>query len=176
METGIFLHFKSRIIIQKRMKNLLITYLSILIFTPYLFGQVVYKDYCNARFGFCISYPNTFKAQGESYNGDGQEFISADGKSSLLVYRDVREAFFESEAECKSQSYLSDITSDESKQITFKKKGENFYVVSGYQGSMIFYQKTIFTDQGMMTAVFTYPTAQKAKYDAYCAKLFESFK
>ena len=76
------------------MKNLLITYLSILIFTPYLFGQVVYKDYCNARFGFCISYPNTFKAQGESYNGDGQEFISADGKSSLLVYRDVREAFF----------------------------------------------------------------------------------
>ena len=139
-------------------------------------AQTSYNQYCNARFGFCISYPNTFKAQGESYNGDGQEFISADGKSSLLVYKDVREAIYESETECRTQSYLSDITSDETKQVTYKKKGDNFYVVSGYQGSMIFYQKTIFTEQGMMTAVFTYPTAQKVKYDAYCSKLLETFK
>jgi hypothetical protein len=139
-------------------------------------AQTSYKQYCNARFGFCVSYPNTFKGQGESDNGDGQEFISADGKSSLLVYRDGREAVYESEAECKSQSYLSDITPDDTKQITFKKKGENFYVVSGYQGSMIFYQKTIFTDQGMMTAIFTYPGSQKTKYDSYCVKLFETFK
>jgi len=139
-------------------------------------AQTSYNQYCNARFGFCVSYPSTFKGQGESDNGDGQEFISADGKSSLLVYRDGREAIYESETECRTQSYLSDITSDEAKQVTYKKKGDNFYVVSGYQGSMIFYQKTIFTEQGMMTAVFTYPTAQKAKYDAYCAKLFETFK
>jgi hypothetical protein len=139
------------------------------------FAQTSYNQYCNAQFGFCVSYPSTFKAQGESDNGDGQEFISADGKSSLLVYRDGREAIYESEAECRSQSYLSDITSDETKQVTYKKKGENFYVVSGYQGSMIFYQKTIFTEQGLMTAVFTYPSAQKAKYDGYCAKLLETF-
>jgi len=139
-------------------------------------AQTSYNQYCNARFGFCVSYPSTFKGQGESDNRDGQEFISADGKSSLLVYRDVREAIYESETECRTQSYLSDITSDETKQVTYKKKGDNFYVVSGYQGSMIFYQKTIFTEQGMMTAVFTYPTAQKAKYDAYCSKLLETFK
>ena len=150
-------------------------FLVFLVIANCTFAQTSYNQYCNARFGFCVSYPSTFKAQGESDNGDGQEFISADGKSSLLVYRDGREAIYESEAECRSQSYLSDITSDETKQVTYKKKGENFYVVSGYQGSMIFYQKTIFTEQGMMTAVFTYPTAQKAKYDAYCSKLLETF-
>lgn len=139
------------------------------------FAQTGFNQYCNARFGYCLSYPNTFNGQGESENGDGQEFISADGKCSLLVYRDYREAFYESEAECKTQSYLSDITSDETKQVTYKKKAENFYVVSGFQGSMIFYQKTIFTEQGMMTAIFTYPTAQKAKYDSYCSKLLETF-
>jgi hypothetical protein len=153
----------------------LIYLLVFLLFANFYQAQTSYNQYCNARFGFCVSYPNTFKGQGESDNGDGQEFISADGKSSLLVYRDVREALYESEAECKSQSYLSDITPDQSKQVTYKKKGDNFYVVSGYQGSMIFYQKTIFTEQGMMTAVFTYPTAQKAKYDAYCSKLLETF-
>jgi len=151
-------------------------FLVFLVIANFTLTQSSYNQYCNARFGFCVSYPNTFKAQGESDNGDGQEFISADGKSSLLVYRDGREAIYESEAECRSQSYLSDITSDETKQVTYKKKGDNFYVVSGYQGSMIFYQKTIFTEQGMMTAVFTYPTAQKAKYDAYCSKLLETFK
>ena len=150
-------------------------FLVFLVIANFTLAQSSYNQYCNARFGFCVSYPNTFKAQGESDNGDGQEFISTDGKTSLLVYRDGREAIYESEAECRSQSYLSDITSDETKQVTYKKKGENFYVVSGFQGSMIFYQKTIFTEQGMMTAVFTYPTAQKAKYDAYCSKLLETF-
>ena len=140
-----------------------------------LSAQTTYNQYCNARFGFCVSYPSTFKAQGESDNGDGQEFISSDRKASLLVYRDGRDAIYESEAECKSQSYLSDITPDETKQITYKKKGEKFYVLSGYQGAMIFYQKTIFTEQGMMTAVFTYPSSQKAKYDAFCSKVFDSF-
>lgn len=140
-----------------------------------LSAQTTYNQYCNARFGFCVSYPSTFKAQGESDNGDGQEFISSDRKASLLVYRDGRDAIYESEEEYKWMSYLSDIN-DETKQITYKKKGEDFYVVSGYQGVMIFYQKTIFTDEGMMTAIFTYPTSQKAKYDSYCLKVFETFK
>lgn len=158
------------------MKNTISLIILFLVLSQQLFAQTSYNQYCNARFGFCVSYPNTFKALGESDNGDGQEFISADGKASLLVYRDGRETIYESEAECKSQTYLSDITPNETKQITYKIKGENFFVVSGFKGSKIFYQKTIFTEQGMMTAVFTYPSAQKVKYDLYCSKLLESFK
>lgn len=139
-------------------------------------AQTTFNEYCNARFGFCISYPSNFKAQGESDNGDGQEFLSMDGKSSLLVYRDGREVLYESDSECKNQSFLSDVTSDETKKVTYKKMGDRFYVVSGYEGSSIFYQKTIFTDEGMMTAIFTYPASQKAKYDSYCLKVFETFK
>lgn len=139
-------------------------------------AQGGYNKYCNARFGFCISYPSSFKAQGESDNGDGQEFLSLDAKSSLLVYRDGREVIYESQSECKRQSYLSDATSDATKKVTYKMMGELFYVVSGYQGTLVFYQKTIFTDEGMMTAMFTYPVSQKAKYDFYCTKIFETFK
>lgn len=141
-----------------------------------LTAQTTYNQYCNARFGFCISYPSTFKAQGESDNGDGQEFISSDSKASLLVYKDGRDAIYESESECKNQSFQSDITSDETKKVTYKKMGDRFYVVSGNEGSSIFYQKTIFTNEGMMTAIFTYPTSQKTKYDSYCVKVFETFK
>jgi hypothetical protein len=139
-------------------------------------AQSAFNKYCNARFGFCISYPGNFKAQGESDNGDGQEFLSLDGKSSLLAYRDGREVIYESQSECKRQSYLSDATSDATKKVTYKTMGDNFYVVSGYEGSSIFYQKTIFTDEGMMTVIFTYPASQKAKYDSYCVKIFETFK
>jgi hypothetical protein len=138
-------------------------------------AQTKFNEYCNARFGFCISYPINFKAQGESDNGDGQEFISMDGKSSILVYRDGREVMYESDSECKNQSFLTDVTSDETKKVTYKKMGDRFYVVSGYEGSSIFYQKTIFTNEGMMTAIFTYPTSQKGKYDSYCVKVFETF-
>jgi hypothetical protein len=139
-------------------------------------AQTTFNEYCNSRFGFCISYPSNFKAQGESDNGDGQEFLSMDGKSSLLVYRDGRDVLYESDSECKNQSFLSDVTSDDTKKVTYKQMGDRFYVVSGYEGSSIFYQKTIFTNEGMMTAIFTYPTSQKAKYDSYCVKVFETFK
>jgi hypothetical protein len=146
------------------------------IFLPQLFAQVVYKDYCNARFGFCVSYPNSFKAQGESDNGDGQEFKSLDGKVSLIVFHDGRENFYESISECKTESYRADAASDESKRVTYKKMGEDYFVISGYQGTNIFYQKSIFTEVGMMTAILKYPVSQRTTYDPYCSKLFDSFK
>ncbi len=151
-------------------------FLVFFVIANFALAQTSYYQYCNARFNFCIEYPNTFKGQGESDNGDGQEFISPDGKAYLLVFRDGREVMYESDSECKNQSFLTDVTSDETKKVTYKKMGDRFYVVSGYQGSSIFYQKTIFTNEGMVTAIFTYPTSQKVKYDSYCVKVFETFK
>src|SRR5574341_695767 len=46
-------------------------------------AQTGYRTYHNARFNYSISYP--FKVlipQGEAVNGDGQKFLSQDGRRS----------------------------------------------------------------------------------------------
>ena len=45
-----------------------------------------WQSYENARFGYVIDVPPGFRGEGESDNGDGQIFRSADGTQLLRVY------------------------------------------------------------------------------------------
>lgn len=139
-------------------------------------AQNNYDKYCNSRFEYCIEYPTELKGMGESGNGDGQKFISKDNKATLIVYRDSRIGDFENIAECKADCFRNDSQIEAGKNVTYKKEGNNFFVVSGYRGNNIFYQKTIFRNGEMVTAVIEYSTSKKAKYNAYCTYLFNNFK
>ena len=139
-------------------------------------AQNSYDKYCNARFEYCIEYPTELKGMGESDNGDGQKFVSKDKKANLTVYRDSREAIYETTAQCKTECFKSDSKSENGKNVTYKKEGNNFFVVTGTKGNNIFYQKTIYTKGGMITAVIEYDTSKKATYDSYCTYLFNTFE
>lgn len=138
--------------------------------------QNTYHKYCNARFEYCIEYPTELIGMGESDNGDGQEFVSNDKKANLKVSRDWRDADYGPTARCKMECFKSDSKSSNGKNVTYKKEGADFFVVSGTKGNNIFYQKTIIKNTGMITAVIEYDAIKKTTYDRYCTYLFKTFK
>lgn len=72
-------------------KSVLVAAVLVLLSTSVLTdGQRVeneYRTYHNIRFGYSISYPaDSLIPQGEAENGDGQKFLSRDGRTEMLVY------------------------------------------------------------------------------------------
>ena len=130
-----------------------------------------YKTYCNDRFGFCIEYPSKLYPQGESGSGDGQKFISKDSQTILMAYRDFR-IYDRDELQ---ESYYEDLKAANT-VITYKKLGNNYYVISGYKNNKIFYQKSIIRGQGLCTAIIEYPESEKNYYNKVCENIFRTFK
>jgi len=42
-------------------------------------AKMDYKEYCNARFGFCVLHPVTFGIKPAPVNNDGREFYDGNG-------------------------------------------------------------------------------------------------
>ena len=68
-------------------KLIALHFLCLLVFVAHAFASRSpalasgWKTYTNARFGYSISYPaDVLMPQGESDNGDGQKFLSRDGR------------------------------------------------------------------------------------------------
>lgn len=144
-------------------------------------NNITYKNnnYCNERFSFCIEYPKGFVPNGESGNGDGQSFFSDDRRTKIsswgvLVIEDITNLNLNYESVKRN------------KNITYSKKSEKYYVISGIENGKIFYQKTLQkkinylgnnenTDV-LITYRIEYPIDQKNKYNYYCNKINNELK
>lgn len=138
-------------------------------------SHATYKEYQNMRFGFQVWYPEGLLIpQGESDNGDGQKFQSKNRAVSMLVYGGHS---FEATVESKFREDTISITGGHSvRQVTYKHKGDNWYVVSGFSEEKVFYQKTIIVDGTIMTFYITYPSTKKKVWDPITATISKSFK
>jgi hypothetical protein len=140
--------------------------------------DTVYESYLNFRFGYVIAYPkNIFFPQPESDYADGRIFLNARQEEVLRVYG--RYATPEdSPTITLAQQFNSDIANaaKQHKTITYKKLGKAFYVLSGYSGNTIFYQKTILVNGNFAFAIMQYPQNEKSQYDLLAARIFRSFK
>lgn len=141
---------------------------------------ISYNTYCNERYGFCIDYPKDLLIpQGESGSGDGQVFLSASGQNTLTVYRDFSDMVDPDSFTLKAE-YEHDIAygdaGRERQDITYKKAGSTFFVISGYSGDKIFYQKTILTNGQLATCILTYNKSEKDVYNKISEHVFQSFK
>lgn len=138
-----------------------------------------FETYCNGRFGFCIDYPTSkLYPQGESGNGDGQVFKSKDAETTLWVYRDFRDNVdpeFVIATGFNLDSWGNNPDSPK-RVITYKKLGNTYYVVSGYNEGKIFYQKTVITVEGLVTSIIEYPESEKEYYNKVSETIFESLK
>lgn len=136
-----------------------------------------YDQYCNVRFDYCLDYPKFLNPQPESANGDGRIFNNEKGEEVLRVF-----GRFNLDAEGKTISlerqYNTDITDNLKKKnnITYKKLGKTFFVISGFRNGKIFYQKTIFKNDAFSFAILQYPTNDKEIYDKVSTEIFKTFK
>lgn len=134
-----------------------------------------YERYCNTRYNYCISYPSAiFRPQGESDSGDGQIFKSEDGHNELRVYRDSRPILMERDFELKD-AFDEDIDDHLSgRVITYKDIMNNYYIISGHIGHDIFYQKTVYKNKELITAILTYRKIDKHQYDGLIKPIFDT--
>lgn len=138
-------------------------------------NRVAAGTFTNEQLGYSISYPkDILLPQDASANGEEQIFKGA-GKAELRIYSDKRVDKSGTPLSFNT-AYEEDIADKKGRQIAHSALSPNYYVISGLDGDMLYYQKTIFTKAALVTAVLKYPKEEKDTYNAMIAPIFNSFK
>lgn len=128
--------------------------------------------YINKKFGYSMKYPkNILYPQGESDNGDGQFFLSKDGESKLRVWGE-----WAAPNDTLDDRYYSELKNTNNRTIVYKAKKSNWFVISGYIGDKIYYQRTMSDKDAFATFIFEYKTSQRKIYDKIAGVMSWSFK
>jgi hypothetical protein len=130
--------------------------------------------YENPRFGTVIDYPaDLFLALPPPENGDGLSFKSVDDAARFIVFGQMN-AFDQTVEEMMAD----DLASGAYGQVTYQRKGTDWYVLSGYRGGNVYYRKVVVPAGGDTLHVFEidYPPARKAAYDRITARMAKSLK
>ena len=131
--------------------------------------------YKNPRFGYTLSYPSSvFRPQAPAENGDGQSFLSTDGKSKIAVYATVNDEHF-TPAQYR-ETILKEFTGYN--QIDYSPKGKTWFVLSGIRSDVIYYQKVMFScrDNVINALSVTFPRAEKKFYEGLIEVMEDNFK
>ena len=134
-----------------------------------------YRIYHNARFSYSIAYPvDILIPQGEAANGDGQKFLSRDGRTEMLVYGSNN-----SLDQTIKQVYEEEITGSSEHQarvVTYKVLRADWFVVSGIENGRIFYHKTMLRSGVFKTFQIEYDESEKQVFNPIAAKIAASFR
>ena len=63
-------------------------------------------------------------------------------------------------------------------ELTYRPRGRSWFVLSGYRGDKIYYEKVMFSCAGQLVSVFaiTYPVDQRDTYDPVVERMENAFK
>ena len=126
--------------------------------------------YTSERFGTSATFPSDIftEQQEPPENGDGLTWHSADGASLAIFgsYNVLDETPKSRQAAAKAAG---------TREVTYSKTGKNWLVLSGFEGELVFYERYLFADSGIVHAmVLTYPQSLMVKYDLVAGKIASS--
>jgi hypothetical protein len=132
-----------------------------------------WATYVNVRFQYSICYPKDLLVpQGESDNSDGQRFLSNKNGADLAAWGDNNAS---DQTLMQRLSEMASRLAGSSGKVTYKVQKANWLVVSGQNGQMIFYAKTIFSHGQFKTFELTYDRSAAALYDPVVARIASCF-
>lgn len=134
-----------------------------------------WQPYRNERFGFALIYPaDTFEIERTSQQQDGRVFVGRDGSSRLLV------GAFANESRHTPASYQEFIArqSYSNFDISYTRRGNTWFVLSGERDGRMFYEKVMFSCGGRVINSFAmvYPSAQRRTFDPIVERIEDSFR
>lgn len=134
--------------------------------------------YNNARFGTISDVPaRGFTALPSAQNGDGQTWISDDGRGQILVFGDL---VVTADTVAAYRSEILGYAHDDGLDITYSVAKKNWFAYSGFLGDDIIYEKVIVTtacDPMIGNHIyFKYPASQKKAYDAIVSHMAASLE
>jgi hypothetical protein len=134
-----------------------------------------WRKYTNDRLGFSLVIPSRVLAmEKQSEAGDGLVFVSKDGETRLLVgalkNADARTARSYQDYIAR-QSYAN-------YDITYRRGGDSWFVLSGEGNGKTFYEKVMFSCSGRLISSFAmiYPAEQRRTFDPIVEKIEDSFR
>ncbi|WP_224249608.1 hypothetical protein [Hyalangium gracile] len=139
-----------------------------------------WSTYANERYGYTIGIPAGLEGQGESGNGDGQEFKSAAGDVSLKVWA-AQVMELEGEPEGKTNLAWQRRTSlarwrKQGIRVTYQPKGKGWFVLSGEDAKgRVLYLKHVEKDGVLYGFEWSHPQGARTWQDATGA-IAKSFK
>jgi hypothetical protein len=135
-------------------------------------GWTTYKS---DEFGYSLCYPSAyFEPQGIAAGGEPKTFLSPDGKAKLVVSgADNDEGF-------TLAGYRSTILNEFGgyDRLDYSPKGQTWFVLSGYRGNKIYYQKVMFSCNGRIINALsvTFPAAEKSFYEGLIEVMEDGFR
>jgi hypothetical protein len=150
--------------------------LLLLFMSQILFAAEAFQTYSNPRFNYSIEYPSRLLIpRGDSPPGDGQLFASEDLQAQMIIYGTLN-VLEQTIKDLFKQEARDVVTPKITKRVTYKRQKDNWFVISGYIGPKIFYQKTILSNDMFKTFYIEYPENQRHRYDPILSRLGKSFK
>jgi hypothetical protein len=119
--------------------------------------------YHNERFGYRLSFPREWFEPGPvSANGDGRAFTTPDGRARMVVFGANNSEGLTLRA--YRQTLLSDY--DGYDELTYSPVGNSWFVLSGYRGDTIYYQKVMFScgERIINVLSISFPEADKPQF------------
>ena len=131
------------------------------------------KKYVNERFGFSLSYPATLIASRAPEDGAGREFHTANKEFSLVAQGQFLGTGDEGDSLDKRWQDELDSLGD---TITYKKKTETWYVISGVtKDGTEYYHKLCIKGGNWAGFNITYPHAKNKQYSPWVERIEKSF-
>ena len=129
-----------------------------------------YYHYVNERFGFAIDIPRSIDQATETSTKDGCTFYSSKENISVVIYG------AENRMNMNLQELFNiDMVSNNSPTLSYKQFGNDWYGIAWENGKMTYYKKVISHGAYYNSFGFTYPTAQKAKYQPIIQHMNSTF-
>jgi hypothetical protein len=132
-----------------------------------------YQSFRDTRLGVDGEYPPSVFPNAQEY-GDGRKFTSPDGACRFhLTTGENQLSATAKDIEKLSEQYYR----DKGISIAYGRAADRWYVVSGIDGSDIFYEKGVLSRDGKRIAVLLiqYPAASKAFFDPIVTRMSHAF-
>lgn len=133
------------------------------------------ERFVNERFGIRFSVPSdVFEQSRRSSTEDGQTFITADGRARIVVYGAENTEKF-SLAEYR-RTLLAEFPGYDDR--SYDPGGRTWFVLSGFKGNDIYYQKVMFScgERRISVLSITFPRDEKPFYSPLVERIEDSFR
>ncbi len=127
------------------------------------------RTYVNPRFGTTITYPDAIftKVEPDAANGDGRKWTAPDG-ATLTVWGQNNTLDFTPET-------IADFVAKEVDEVTYRKVGSRWMVVSGFDKGDAFYHRAEFGSGGVIHSMeLRYSANLRQHYDRLAGIIADS--
>ena len=137
-------------------------------------GDLKWKQYVNERFGYLLQYPPTMVQVGQDpTDGAGRAYHTTDDDFSIetgahfLCITDPNESIV---------THWMAETNDLKALITYKRRGDSWYVVSGVTtNGFVFYHKFFTHGKNWASFHIVYPQAKQKNYSPWVLRIEKTF-